>query len=361
MSANIFIDTNIFLSFYHISNENLNELAKLADSLNEGEVVLFLPDQVIDEFWRNRESKVADAMNAFRKHSFKVSFPQICIGYPEYQEIQCLIRKCSDAKTSLVNAIEKDFLNQELRADYVIEKIFDAAHKVETTPPLLERARNRMELGKPPGKSGSLGDAINWEALLSEVPDSEPLHIISRDGDFSSRLDGERIDPYLAREWNDSMSSEVHYYKTLTGLFKKIDVAIQLLVDRSRSECIEDLENSRSYQSTHLAIAKLTEFESEFSIEQLNRLLCVLQQNDQVGDILLDEDVRDFYAGLIDGRLEDIYRETLEILKPRLMRLERVIENTWWDEEVAILLQRFAPLISLDPSTARSIGEDTPF
>ena len=361
MDINIFIDTNIFLSFYDVTNEDLNELSKLADSLDKGEIVLYLPEQVRDEFMRNRVVKIAKAMNAFRKIKFSVSFPRMCTSYPEYQKLQSLIRECSDAHSSLVTELERDILDESLRADDIIDRIFDGARRVETTPPLLRRARDRMDLGKPPGKSSSLGDAINWEALLSEAPNSESLYIVSIDGDFSSPLDIDSIDPYLAKEWNESKSSDVYFYRTLSGLFKELKYPILLSEERSKSECVADLENSPNFKSTHLAIAKLSEFKSGFTNQHLNRLLYALQENDQVGGISHDEDVQDFYADLIDGRLNDIYSETLVTLKPWLRWLESILEFNFYGGEVTSGMQRLEPLISLDPSDAMSFNEDIPF
>lgn len=360
MAVNIFIDTNIFLSFYHISNEDLTELSKLAVGLNQREIVLFLPGQVVDEFHRNREVKVADAMNAFRKHNFKVSFPRMCIGYPEYEEIQSLIKKCSAAHSSLVNELEKDILSESLRADEVIGEIFEAAFRVETTDLLIERARTRVELGKPPGKSGSLGDAINWETLLSETPNSESLYIVSSDGDFASTIEKERIKPYLAKEWRHSKSSEVYFFRTLSSAFKELDFPIRLSEERLKSDCVADLENSANYRSTHAAVARLREFNNEFSPQQLNRMLCALRQNDQVGTIVLDEDVLEFYADLVDGRLDDIYIETLEDLRPMLESLVSIMEQGYLGEAAALRVQCFVPMLNLAPPAADPDYEDIP-
>ena len=361
MAVNIFIDTNIFLSFYHISNEDLEELSKLAEALNKREIVLFLPVQVSDEFHRNREAKVADAMNAFRKHNFKVSFPRMCIGYPEYEEIQSLIKKCSTAHSSLVSALERDILSESLRADVVIGKIFDAAYHIETTNLLLERARNRVELGKPPGKSGSVGDAINWEALLSEVPNSESLYLVSSDGDFASPIMKERIKPYLAKEWRLSKSSEVNFYRTLSSAFKELNFPIRISEEHIKSDCIADLENSPNYRSTRNAVKRLREFKNDFSPQQLNRLLSALKQNDQVGTIALDDDVLDFYVDLIDGRLDDIYKETLEILRPFLEHLISIADRGFLGGKKAVKVQRFVPMFNIAPSAPDVDYEDIPF
>ena len=57
-----FIDTNILLSFYHLSNDDLEELKKLAVLIQQKSVTLYLTDQIAAEFARNREVKIADAV-----------------------------------------------------------------------------------------------------------------------------------------------------------------------------------------------------------------------------------------------------------------------------------------------------------
>ena len=59
---NLFIDTNIFLSFYHLSSADLEELRKLVVLIDQGRLKLYLPSQVVDEFRRNRDNKIADAI-----------------------------------------------------------------------------------------------------------------------------------------------------------------------------------------------------------------------------------------------------------------------------------------------------------
>ncbi|WP_108397815.1 PIN domain-containing protein [Devosia submarina] len=62
MPLNLFIDTNVFLNFFHFSGEDLEELKKLTVLIDEGEIALWLPKQVCDEFHRNRDGKIKDAM-----------------------------------------------------------------------------------------------------------------------------------------------------------------------------------------------------------------------------------------------------------------------------------------------------------
>jgi predicted nucleic acid-binding protein len=53
----LFTDTNILLSFYHLSSDDLEELRKLIVLIDNKQIVLVLTDQVKDEFFRNRGAK----------------------------------------------------------------------------------------------------------------------------------------------------------------------------------------------------------------------------------------------------------------------------------------------------------------
>ena len=70
---NLFIDSNIFLSFYHLTSDDLEELKKLGVLLRQGEVRLFLPSQVVEEIRRNRENKIADAVKRLRGQELSLS------------------------------------------------------------------------------------------------------------------------------------------------------------------------------------------------------------------------------------------------------------------------------------------------
>ena len=52
---------------YHFSNDDLEELRKLRVLLEREEVILYLPQQVVEEFWRNREGKIFDALDLLHK------------------------------------------------------------------------------------------------------------------------------------------------------------------------------------------------------------------------------------------------------------------------------------------------------
>ncbi len=62
---NLFIDTNIYLSFYHFTSDDLEELRKLIVAIHEKRIKLYVTSQLRDEFRRNREIKIADALKLF--------------------------------------------------------------------------------------------------------------------------------------------------------------------------------------------------------------------------------------------------------------------------------------------------------
>ena len=79
----LFLDTNIYLSFYHYTSDDLEELRKLGVLIESKNLTLHVPDQVVFEFRRNREAKFADALSKFKKEGLDKNFPQIMLAYEE--------------------------------------------------------------------------------------------------------------------------------------------------------------------------------------------------------------------------------------------------------------------------------------
>lgn len=80
---NLFIDSNIWLSLYHFTSDDLTQFEKLKDFLDK-DIRLWIPHQVYDEVLRNREAKIQDA---FKKFEFsKIQYPVFCRQYDEYTQ-----------------------------------------------------------------------------------------------------------------------------------------------------------------------------------------------------------------------------------------------------------------------------------
>lgn len=81
MANSLYLDTNVYLSFYHLSNDDLEELKKLSVLTNSGKLTLYLPEQTKNEFYRNRDTKIADAIKRFNDNKLNNVFPQIIKDY----------------------------------------------------------------------------------------------------------------------------------------------------------------------------------------------------------------------------------------------------------------------------------------
>lgn len=330
MKKLMFIDTNVLLAFYHLTSEDLDQLKILTDLLAREELYLYLPEHVKQEFRRNREVRMAEAMQILDKQrldkqKFKFSFPAMCKGYSAYKQLDDALKKCRENHKSLLDAlirdIHADIHANALAADKTIAKVFEAAHFVEMTPEILCRARIRKELRNPPGKQDSIGDAVNWETLLDAVPKGECLYFISRDKDYQSSLDSDQFHPYLADEWKEKKEAEVYYYQELTLFFKKEYPdfpQLMLFSKREKDSKIENLANSPNFAWTHRAVAALKEYDNDFSQEQLNAIVEAVISNSQISWIINDPDIREFIEELIHNRENEIDSYNFRMLKELL-------------------------------------------
>ena len=318
---NLFIDTNIFLSFYHFSKDDLGEIHKLTVLIENGEVVLWLPEQVKDEFKRNRENKINDSMKNLEEQKNKTQFPEICKDYNEYQEMRDLQTEYNKKLSSQIQKVTEDIEKRTLRADKKILELFDKAKTIEKTQELIEKARFRMDVRNPPGKDRSLGDAINWEGLLAEIPIFEKLYIVSNDKDYYSVRDKDKPKDFLIDEWDRVHNEEVIFYQRLSQFFMKHYPDIKLAPELEKELDIKSLVNSRSFESTHLSVLKLEEY-AEFNKSQANEMVQVGISNDQINWILSDHNVYCFYRDLLDNHKEVIEDELYEKMNEELVKHE---------------------------------------
>jgi len=326
---NVFIDTNVFLSFYHFTSDDLEELRKLGVLLQNERVRLFLPQQVVQEFRRNRENKIADALRKLREQRLNLQFPQFCKDYEEYEHLRQLQRSYSKAHADLVANVIEDIQAQDLRADKVIQELFDLATVLPIDDEIQKRARRRMEVGNPPGKQGSLGDALSWEALLENVPGGEDVYFVTDDKDFTSPLDPNAFNAFLLEEWSETKDSNLIFYKSLSTFFKEHFPEISLASELEKDILIRDLARSDSFAQTHAIIAKLRQY-ADFSMSQVNAIVQAAISNNQVYWIIDDQDVREFLTEVIKGKEDHIEPESLAELR-RLLGAQQTQD---WDDEI---------------------------
>lgn len=301
----VFIDTNILLNFFHFSKDELDALNDVFASHEHGAAEVHLTQQVCDEFKRNRENKIKDALKRFRDVKFSVELPSFMKGYEEYDGIRTLSSELQGLVKAISTKVDADIVAKRLLADRLISDIFSRANIIETTPEVFSAASMRLSIGNPPGKSRSIGDAINWTILLQTVPDEEPVHIISEDGDFYSALNEDSVHPFLEEEWRKRKRSSLHVYRTLSAFMKLHFDGVAFPFDRTKDALIDDLSTSGSFAATHQIIATLEGF-SYFSLKEVERILAAAVENGQFGWIVTDNDVSDFLNRVAVPRLASI-------------------------------------------------------
>lgn len=292
----LFIDTNIFLDFFHYSDDDLEELRKLFNLMKEEKVTLYLPEQVKHEFYRNRELKINDAVKRLNDAKLIDSFPQFCKEYDTYNQLQKLAKAFAKERKKLIDEMSKDISEEKLKADTIIKDLFEESHLLDSNE-FYDRAIKRYNLGDPPGKDKSYGDAIIWLTLLEKVTSGKELYFVTGDKDYQSIRDKKRFNPYLFKEWERKKDSQVRYYNRLSQFFKDNFPDIHLDDESEKYERIQNLIHSSSFAQTHAAITALSEYD-QFTPEERALLIKASSTNPQIVQIAGDDDVWAFFGKL---------------------------------------------------------------
>lgn len=310
---NLFIDTNVLLGFYRYSKDDLAKLNQLEDLIvKTKDIKLIVTSQQVDEFYRNRDKVIADVV---KELSTSISIPQLFSGHSDYK----LIRKQAEMIKTEVERVKNETLEDarkgNLKADAIISRLFKDATVVSAE--IMRKARSRAEVGNPPGKAGSLGDAINWELLLSVVPADEDLHIVSRDGDYASALDKGQLNSFLEKEWDKSRFGSLHLYETLNSLFKTNFPQIKLMDEYIKDDLIRQLSQSGSFDGSRAIIEKLLKV-GNFSEKQIAALYKAATTNDQVYN------AHKYSPDLVGEKL-------WQIIKPHWSKFTKETQNNWME------------------------------
>lgn len=176
------------------------------------------------------------------------------------------------------------------------------------TPKDVKLAQLRSDIGNPPGKKGSLGDAVIWEALLRHAPKSQDLYFISDDSDYFSPLKPDAIQRYLAEEWERTKGSSIHFYTRLSAFFRDHFPDIELATELEKDLLIRELAESPSFAQTHAAVSKLSQY-SDITERQVKEIVTSAITNKQIYWIARDPDIHAFLAAIVQGR-EDMIEPT---------------------------------------------------
>lgn len=324
---NIFLDTNIYLSFYRLSNEDIEKLESLIILINETEEIkLFITSQLIDEFYRNRDMQINDTLKNLKQlWTWWLNLPTFSKKYSEYQELKDAYKNFQSKRKKFEEKITSDIEKYELPPDEIIEKLFRISERLEKSDDILLKSKNRTELWNPPWKKWSLWDAIHWELLLEYIPNNEDLYFVWIDWDFKSILEKNKINSFLEREWKNNKDSEIFYFENLSTFLSKMFPTIWELDEYRKEKQIEQLWKSWSFNRARQVLWSLLKIWN-FTDSQINKIIEYSLSNSQI-----------YWANryspeLIWWVLDQLTKDKHKIIKPELYDI--FCEKFWIKSEI---------------------------
>jgi predicted nucleic acid-binding protein len=315
-TVHLFIDTNIFLNFLAYSKDDLDQLEKLVELVRIRRIKLYLTQQVVDEFYRNRETKLAESLTAFKECNV-APCPNFMRPMEEYAEFSKYGKKFEKAYGALIDRAKADAEAKKLMADGIFAKLREIAGVIPSDSKSYKAAFRRFNLGNPPGKSKTMGDELNWELLMKQVPKDNDLHLLTKDGDYTSKLTPTLPKGFLEDEWREKKSGGIHIYEQLRHFFAENFPDDDFALDIEKREAIDHLTSSGSFAGTHSAVALLDPYVGFFTDEEVEEIILAATSNSQVSWIMTDPDVNEFFTRM----LEEHRKSIPEKLKSKLKEL----------------------------------------
>jgi predicted nucleic acid-binding protein len=253
MAMHVFIDTNVYLNFFHHTNDDVASLLKLKDRIESQEIVLHLPEQVKQEFERNRDNKLQTALKEFKAGKIPNAIPRHMDSLSMAKNYRDSVKTAEDARKILIAQAVADARLHKLEVDQPILALLAKAVFYPHDKAIFEKGKWRAELGNPPEKKDSLGDQYNWEMLLEKLPHTD-LYIVSVDGDYTSSLtedSGDHIFPnsFLQNEWKQRKSEKsIYVFDTIKKVLQHYEkvlapkAATTLNIDSEHSFKAQDSE-----------------------------------------------------------------------------------------------------------------------
>ncbi|WP_328393939.1 PIN domain-containing protein [Streptomyces sp. NBC_00390] len=189
-------DANVLLNLYRYTEQARADLLGALHSLGDR---LWIPHQVLLEFWRNRETTISDARSTSTKAAQEMSghsaqaiqtlrtwANRVALSDEEFDELRDRLTEIFDEtrkKIAEVGEGEWQSITHDTGADPVVnilKRALDgrvgAPFVLDEVPKLVERGKERVKLRVPPGYmdakkdgDGPVGDFFVWEQLLREA------------------------------------------------------------------------------------------------------------------------------------------------------------------------------------------------
>lgn len=169
----VFIDTNIFIGLYESNN---NKIDKIFEDISKFKNMLVFPEQVYDEFLRNRDSILQNQINLSKKNKVEIHTTSLIRHLNEFTALSDLKKQFDDKNNELITALQK--IKNNATEDPVLQGFLsiyndEQVKKLPRTSEIIQKAHTRLLIGNPPidKRKGTMGDQIIWETLIQNLKD----------------------------------------------------------------------------------------------------------------------------------------------------------------------------------------------
>jgi hypothetical protein len=222
----IFIDTNIFLGLYQSNHDSL----KIFGDINKIKSNLIMPDQIYDEFVRNRDvllkTLIDRVSSKFQINLCSTSLISHTKNFPKFGQIK---KEFDENKEALIIELKEILIkpNNDPIYDLFIKLFHDKdVMRIKSDKPSIERAHQRSLIGNPPTSQGkgTICDELIWELLLDHTKDD--LVVISRDKTYENHT------TFLSQEFHRRTNKNLI-------IEKKVSEGLKLIGKRASKDLIE--------------------------------------------------------------------------------------------------------------------------
>jgi predicted nucleic acid-binding protein len=184
----IFLDTNIFLALY----ETDGDIREIFEDLHTIRSHLIFPEQVWDEFVRNRDRALESQVRKIKAQCVAVFPPTpLIVETGGFAALQQVAEDYNRQVQELAAGI------RQLIADPTHDPVYSALASLywdptvtilSRTPEIIDRAHTRKLIGNPPKseRKNTIGDELIWEMLLADAGDD--LILVTQDSTFRNHV-----------------------------------------------------------------------------------------------------------------------------------------------------------------------------
>ena len=308
----VYVDANVMLDFFRTASTDLKALQILIDLVDIGDAQIVITEQTLDEFQRRREDAIAAGREALKKQYLSITVPHLFDGFEQREDLEQAVSSARRAQASLLDRVADAARRRALQADSTVSSLLESAKVLKINDDALEAARWRVELGRPPGKGASIGDALSWETLLRQAPTGTDLVVITADSDFVSPLGGS-LSQYLADEWSARVEGTARRFAKFEDYIRSERPEVAFPDDVRRDWAVRCLEESGSFRETRNTLRRLHRaYLGSIGLDEATRVLRAAVTNNQIRWILEDDDIQSMLWDLLQPHRANLDADSLD-------------------------------------------------